>query len=387
MKKNQGLAVIPLIVVIVLVGVAGFAIFSWVKTNHQAAADKEVAEQREKELKAVLEDAQQEAEENAKKAEDLQTKLTQTEEAMQLAEEKAKQDAEEKAAMLADLEAKLEAEATAKTQAEEKSVSLEDEIASLEASIKEAKDREAVLRASLGGGVVRINPKATEGLSSISSALSAQKDGLEKIKALLANANGPVSVSELDALIRAFESGLIDAEKSAADLKRDLVSSGEFSSSSTVGQAIADLQQTTMKQRAIVNSLKAMLANSGETIDPAKVRSMIADLEASISELDQRRSSLDNTVTAEASAGAGDSSSALAEFQRTIQQAQSQLAALKRQLAESEAAKAAAIARQQELEKLSIEIKYDIDYEARSMTYARRLHSMYNRIANPKQER
>jgi len=387
MKKNQGLAVIPLIIVIVLVGVAGFAIFSWVKTNNQAAADKEVAEQREKELKAVLEDAQQEAEENANKADELQEQLTKTEEAMKLAEEKAKQDAEEKAAMLAELEEKLEAETTAKAEAEEKSAALSEEIAQLEESIQEAMDREEVLRASLTGGITRINPKATQGLDAVSNSIASQKDGIDKIKALLANADGPIAASELEALIRSFEDGLVEAEKSAAGLNRDLVSSGEFSSSSSVGQAISDLQQTTMKQRAIVNSLKAMLANAGETIDPAKVKMMIADLESSISELEQRQSSLDQTVSAEASTGTSDSSAALADFQRSIKQAQSQVASLKRQLAEAEAAKTAAIERQMELEKLSIEIKYDIDYVARSGTYARRLHQMYNQVANPVEEK
>lgn len=385
MKKNQGLAVIPLIVVIVLAGVAGYSIFSWVKTNKQAAADKVVAEQRENELKAVLEDAQQEAEENAKKAEELATQLTQTEEAMKLAEEKAKQDAEEKAAMLAELESKLEAEATAKAEAQERSETLAEEIASLESSIQEAREREAILRASLGGAVTEINPKAAASLASLSSSLTSQQDGLDRIKALLANADGPIASADLEALVRSFESGLVDAERGAADLKRDLVTSGDFSSSSTVGQAIADLQQTTAKQRAIVNSLKAMLANSGETIDPVRVRSMIADLEASVIELEQRQASVDSSVNAAASGG--DSSSAMAEFQRTIQKAQTELAGLKRQLAESEAAKAAAIARQEELEKLSIEVKYDIDYKIRSLTYARRLHAMYNQVANPVEER
>ena len=339
MKKNQGLAVIPLIIVLVLVGVAGFSIFSWVKTNNQAAADKEVAEQREKELKAVLEDAQQEAEENAEKAAELQETLTKTEEAMKLAEEKAQLDAEEKAAMLADLEEKLEAEGAAKVEAEEKSASLAEEIASLEESIDEAKSRESILRASLTGGVTQINPKATAGLSTVSDSLSAQKEGIEKIKALLASSDGPIASSELEALIRSFESGLVEAEKGAAGLNRDLVSSGEFSSSSSVGQALSDLQQTTMKQRAIVNSLKSMLANSGETIDPADVKTMIADLESSITELEQRQKSLDRTVTAEANSGSSDGSAELASFQRTIQQAQSQVAALKRQLAEAEAEK------------------------------------------------
>lgn len=386
MKKNQGLAIIPLIIVIILVGVAGFSIFSWVKTNKQAAADKEVAEQREKEFKAALDDAQQAAEENAQKAEALQEQLTKTEEAMKLAEEKALQDAEQKAAMLAELEGKFEAEEAAKVEAEEKSASLAEEIAALEDSIKEAKDRESVLRASLTGNVVRISPEATAGLSSISDSLDAQKAGLEKIKALLANADGPIATSDLEALVRSFEDELVDAEKSAAGLKRDLVSSGDFSSSSTVGQAIADLQQTTMKQRAIVNSLKSMLANSGETIDPAKVKSMIADLESSMNELGRRQASLDQKVTAASMAG-GDGSSAISDFQRTIQQAQSQMAALKRELAAAESEKNLAIARQEELEKLSIEIKYDIDYQERSGTYARRLHAMYNRIANPKEER
>jgi len=387
MKKNQGLAVIPLIVIIILVGVAAFSIFSWVKTNKQAAADKEVAEQREKEFKAALDDAQMEAEKNGKKADELQDQLTKTEEAMKLAEEKAKQDAEEKAAMLADLEEKLQNEADAKAQAEEKSAALSEEIASLESSISEAKDREAILRASLTGGVTRISPATAAGLSAITDSLSAEKSSIEKIKSLLANSHGPIAASELEMLIRSFEDALIDTEKNTSNLENDLVNSGDFSSSSTVGQAVADLKQTTMKQRAIINSLKGMLAGSGETIDPAKVATMIADLEASISELEQRQASLDQKVAAEANASASSGNSAIADFQRSIQQAQSQVTALKRQLAAAEAEKAAAIARQQELEKLSIEIKYDIDYEARSMTYARRLHSMYNRVANPKEER
>jgi hypothetical protein len=387
MKKNQGLAIVPLIVIIVLAGAAGFAIFSWVKTNKEAAEARVVAEQRESELKSVLEDAQQEAEENAKKAATLAETLAKTEEAMKLAEAAAKADAEEKAAMLADLESKLKAEEAAKAEADAKSEALAKEIASLETSMEEAKQREAILRASLTGGYVQVNPKAAAGLSAVSSSLDAQQSGLEKIKALLANATGPVATSELEALVRAYEQSLIESEQGAARLSRDLVASGDFSPSSTVGQAISDLQQTTQKQRAILNSLKALLASSGATVDPARVLAILSDLEASMVELEQRQASLDRTIAAESAAGATDGSAAMAEFQRSLQQSQNQLAALRRELAQAQAEKDAAIRRQLELEKLSIEIKYDIDYQARSSTYARRLHQMYNRLANPAEER
>ena len=386
MKKNRGIAVIPLIIVIVLVGVAGFSIFSWVKTKNQAQAAKEVAEQREKEFKAALDDAQQEAEDNAKKASDLQDTLTKTEEAMKLAEEKAQQDAEEKAAMLAELETKLEEEAAAKQAAEEKTANLNEEIASLEKSIADAREREYSLRASLGGTGTAINPKVYDSLSGITGSVSSQKDKIRAIKGLLSGTTGTVAKVDLEELIRSYEDGLIEAEKNASGLKRDLIDSGEFSSSSSVGQAVYDLQQTTRKQRSILNGLKSLLAGSGETIDAAQISTIISDLEASISELEARQSSLDNVLNAQTNY-AGDGSAALASFEQTIKKSQEQLEMMKRQLAVAESEKQAALDRQKQLERLSIEIRYDIDYQARSLSYARRLHSMYNRVAHPKEER
>lgn len=385
MKKNRGIAVIPLIIVLVLVGVAGFSIFSWVKTSKQAQADKEVAEQREQEFKVALDDALQEAEDNAAQAAELDEKLRQTEEAMALAEEKATKDAEEKAAMIADLEEKFAAEEVAKKEAEEKSANLSEEIAELEEGIASAKEREYALRASMGAPVLRVNPRATAGLAGVTTSLSSQKNGLAAIKALLASGE-ELKTSELRALIASFEDGVIAAEKSTSGLKTDLVNSGEFSSSSAVGQAVADLQQTTRKQRAVLNSLKRLIAESGETIDPSQVAGMIADLESSIAELEDRQGSLDSVVNMEASAGTGVSAE-LASFQRTISKAKADLAAMKRQLAAAEAEKNTAIERQKELERLSIEIRYDIDYQARSFSYARRLHSMYDQIANPDEEK
>ena len=386
MKKNRGIAVIQLIIVIVLVGVAGFSIFSWVKTKQQAQAAKEIADQREKDFKVALDDAQQEAEDNAKKAADLEETLTKTEEAMKLAEEKAKQDAEEKAAMLAELETKLNEEAAAKKEADEKAAALTEEIASLEKNIAAARDREYALRAGLGGAGVKIDPKVYDGLSGISGSVGTQKDQIRAIKALLSGTPGAIAKVDLESLIRSYEDGLIEAEKNASGLKRDLIDSGEFSSSSSVGQAVYDLQQTTRKQRSILNGLKSLLAGSGETISGDQVASVIADLEASISELEARQASLDNVLKAQVSYEGGDSA-ALANFEQTIKKAQDELNTMKRQLAAAEAEKQAAIERQKELERLSIEIRYDIDYQSRSMSYARRLHSMYNRIAHPKEER
>lgn len=387
MKKNRGIAVVSLIVVIVLVGVAGFSIFSWVKTTKQAQADKEVAEQREQEFKTALDDAQQEAEDNAARVEELDEKLTKTEEAMKLAEEKAQQDAEEKAVMLAELENKLEEEATAKSEAEENSSRLAEEIASLEEHISEAKKREYALQGAMGGTITRINPQATKGLENVAMSLSSQKSGIEAIKQLLASSNGTIASAELQALVRTFEDGLIEAEKSTAGLRRDLISSGEFSSSSSVGQAVADLQQTTRKQRAILNSLKSILASSGETLDSGQIEGIIADLEASISELETRQASLDSTINDNINYDAGSGSSVDSRYEQTLKRAQSELISMKRQLASAVAETQAAVERQKELERLSIEIRYDIDYQARSFSYARRLHSMYDKVANPKEER
>jgi chromosome segregation ATPase len=390
MNNNRGIAIVPLIVAIVLVGVAGFSTFSWVKTRNQAQADKEVAEQREKEFKAALDDAQQEAEDNAKKAADLGEKLTKTEEAMKLAEEKAQQDAEEKAAMLAELELKLEEEAKALAEASERSEKLEESIGELEKSISEARDRENMLRASLNLPMVAINPKATAGLASVAGAAEVQRSGLDAIKSMLASSGPMLNTRELDSLVRSFEAGLIDSERAVSGLSRDLVASGEFSASSTVGQAVADLQQSTVKQRALLNSLKRLLADSGETIDRAQVEGLINDIELLMAEMTARQASLEQVLQASAGSGqGGDSagSAAIAQLEQAARETQNQLANLRRQLAQAEAEKQAAIARQQELERLSIEIRYDIDYQFRSVTYQRRLHSMYDSVANPVQER
>ncbi|MCG8525874.1 MAG: hypothetical protein MI748_05815 [Opitutales bacterium] len=388
MNSKRGIAVVPLIIGIVLIGVAGFSIYSWLKTKSQAQADKEVAEQRELELKGFLDEAQKEAEENAAQAAELQDQLTKTEEAMKLAAEEAAQEAEEKAAMIAELETKLEEEEEAKATAEAKAEELNTQIASLEESITAAEQKEAALRAALGSGpVVRENLAAKRSLSEIQGSVQSQQRGIQAIKALLEQSGGSLNSAELNELIKAFENDLVDTEKSVTGLSNDLLGSGEYSPSSSVGQSLADLKQSTQKQRAILNGLKSMIARSDGTIDAAEVAAMIADLESSITEVEDRQASLGQTLSQAVAVSGGSASGAMASLEQTLSKSRQELASLKRQLASAEAAKQAALDRQAELEKLSIEIKYDINYESRSMTYARRLHSMYNQVAHPEEEK
>jgi hypothetical protein len=348
-----------------------------------------MAEQNEREFKAALTDAQQEAEDNAKKAAEFEEKLVQTEEAMKLAEEKAAADAAEKAAMLEALEANLALEVAAKEAAAAKAEELSTAISQLEGSIADARHREGMLRASLSLPMVQINPKAAAGLDAVGSSLQGQRSSLAAIRSLLAGGRSSFPVEELQALVASYESAVLESERAAAQLSRDLVASGDFAPSSKVGQAVADVQQTATKQRALLNSLKRMIADANGSVDRAAVAAVLADLEPLILEMEARQAALESAIKASASpADSGmEKNEALAQFERTLRDAQTQLATMKRQLAVAEAEKQAALERQAELERLSIEIRYDIDYKQHSFSYQRRYHSMFNQVANPEQER
>ena len=77
----------------------------------------------------------------------------------------------------------------------------------------------------------------------------------------------------------------------------------------------------------------------------------------------------------------------LAELQTSLTRQRAEVEQIRRELSQANAERDAAIERQKQLEKLSIEVRYDIDYQVRSVNYKRRLHSMYDRVANPAAEK
>lgn len=385
---DRGLAVIPLVIIVILVGLAGFSLFSWLSTRSAAEQHRRSAEEREKELKTQYEAVKKEAEDSAAEAAELADSLKKTEEAMRLAEEKAQKDAEEKAAMIEELNTKLEAEEKAKVEAEERSLALEKTLSDLEESIRIAENREEALRSRLASGDSTYGIPAASSFESMRAALRGQQAEIDSMRDLLASGQ-PVAKSQLAGLVSSFESKLAEGEGDVKTIVDQLVKSGRYSRSSKVGQAVSDLQQSTDKQRSLLDALKSMLASSGDQVDAAQLQALLNDLEATSADIEAHHSALTAALEQEMESKNVSSSDSglLAELQTSLTRQRAEVENIRRELAQANAERDAAIERQKQLERLSIEVRYDIDYQVRSVNYKRRLHSMYDRVANPAAEK
>ncbi len=385
---DRGLAVIPLVIIVILLGLAGFSLFSWLSTRSAAEQHRRSAEEREKELKTQYEAVKKEAEDSAAEAAELADSLQKTEEAMRLAEEKAQKDAEEKAAMIEELNAKLEAEEKAKVEAEERSSALEKTLSDLEESIRIAENREEALRSRLASDDSTYGIPAASSFESMRAALRGQQAEIDSMRDLLASGQ-PVAKSQLAGLVSSFESKLAEGEGNVNTIVDQLVKSGRYSRSSKVGQAVSDLQQSTEKQRSLLDALKSMLASSGDQVDAAQLQALLNDLEATSADIETHHSALTAALEKEMDSKNVSSSDSglLADLQTSLTRQRAEVEQIRRELAQANAERDAAIERQKQLERLSIEVRYDIDYQVRSVNYKRRLHSMYDRVANPAAEK